>query len=130
MITNLQEFIERQATPRQYTDMFAENRERQRLNMEKLEAEAKAAQEKAELEEKQRQAELTKAAQNIETPSTVNMFDSDYKVAQRMAEYLRDNLDGMSATPEGMREFDALSNQLTQFVQEGRAVLQDLLRNA
>ena len=119
MTTNLQEFIERQATPRQYTDMFAENRERQRLNMEKLEAEAKAAQEKAELEEKQRQATLTQAAKNIETPSTVNMFDSDYKVAQRMAEYLRDNLDGMSATPEGMREFDALSNQLTQFVQEG-----------
>ena len=119
MITNLQEFIERQANPRQYTDMFAENRERQRLNMEKMEAEAKAAQEKAEREQKERQAELTKAAQSIETPSTVNMFDSDYKVAQRMAEHLRDNLDEMSKTPEGMREFDALSNQLTQFVQEG-----------
>lgn len=119
MTTNLQQFIQQQATPRQYTDMFAENRERQRLNMEKMEAEAKAAQEKAEREEKERQNKLTIAARNIETPSTVNMFDSDYKVAQRMAEHLRDNLDEMSKTPEGMREFESLSTQLTQFVQEG-----------
>lgn len=119
MTTNLQQFIQQQATPRQYTDMFAENRERQRLNMEKMEAEAKAAQEKAEREEKERQNKLTVAARNIETPSTVNMFDSDYKVAQRMAEHLRDNLDEMSKTPEGMREFESLSTQLTQFVQEG-----------
>jgi len=119
MNRGITEFIRREATPAPYQDIHAEDIQRARDRMAKLEAEAKAAQEKAELEEKQRQAELTKAAQNIETPSTVNMFDSDYKVAQRMAEYLRDNLDSMSATPEGMREFDALSNQLTQFVQEG-----------
>lgn len=119
MNTNLQDFIAQQARPGEYTDMFAENRERQRLNMEKMEAEAKAASEKAEREEKERQNKLTVAARNIQTPSTVNMFDSDYKVAQKMAEYLRDNLDEMSKTPEGMREFEALSTQLTQFVTEG-----------
>lgn len=79
------------------------------------------------LAEEKEQEELDKRmiemAGKVVTPSTTNMFDSDYAIATQWADYLRDpeNIDKFAESTEGMMEYNRLLSELNQFIAESQS---------
>ena len=79
------------------------------------------------LAEEKEQEDLDKRmiemAGKVVTPSTTNMFDSDYAIATQWADYLRDpeNIDKFAESKEGMMEYNRLLSELNQFIAESQS---------
>jgi len=76
----------------------------------------------AEKEQEELDKKMIEMAGKVVTPSTTNMFDSDYAVASQWADYLRDpeNIDKFAESTEGMMEYNRLLSELNQFIAESQ----------